>query len=48
MVCGTGANANVILLRYGVLLREDALFALVVKLHGSAEVSAGMRCVQLA
>lgn len=48
MVCGTGADADVILLRDGVLLGEDALFALVVELHGAAEVSLYIMCVQLA
>jgi len=46
MVCGTGADANVILLRDGVLLGEDALFTLVVKLHGAAKVSAGLRIAE--
>lgn len=40
MMCGAGTDANVILLRYGVLLREYALLALIVKLHGTAKVSA--------
>lgn len=40
MMCGAGTDANVILLRYGVLLREYALLALIIKLHGSTKVSA--------
>lgn len=40
MMCGAGTDANVILLRNGVLLREYALLALIIKLHRTAKVSA--------